>query len=187
MRLDVDPGARWWRVDKWSHEASALADRHYSRQTEGAAQCLPPGRTLLLVTDDGRAVWGVVENLDPAGAPRWRCTIFRNEGPWLSSDLIREATERTYARWSRCMPAVPLTTEVDPRRVRRKRDPGRCFRKAGWRLVDVGRRGLMVFQAPPPGAARGESHPPKVATGQAIVRSYDREQEFTLSPNEAER
>ena len=39
----------------------------------------------------------------------------------------------------------------------------------------------------PPGAAGGESHPPKVATSQAIVRSYDREREFTLSPKDAER
>lgn len=37
------------------------------------------------------------------------------------------------------------------------------------------------------GAAGGESHPPKVATIQTILRSCDREPEFTLSPKDAER
>ena len=31
------------------------------------------------------------------------------------------------------MAAPPLTTEVDASKVKRKRDPGRCFIKAGWR------------------------------------------------------
>lgn len=45
------------------------------------------------------------------------------------------------------VPVVPLTTEVDPGKVRPKRDPGRCFLRAGWTRVDE-RRGLVVLQAP---------------------------------------
>jgi hypothetical protein len=37
-------------------------------------------------------------------------------------------------------------------RVRHKRDPGRCFRRAGWREVGVSKshrhRGALVFEAP---------------------------------------
>ncbi len=136
--------------------ARELADRHYSRQTPGAVDFVPPGRKLVLLTDDGRAVWGVCENLDPAGALRWRVTIFRNEGGGVSSELIVEATERTRAFWRRhygAEPPVPLETEIDPAKVRHKRDPGRCFRKAGWRKVRIrpathGRPLVVVFEAP---------------------------------------
>lgn len=98
----------------------------------------------------GLALWGVCFNLDPVGTPRWRCTIFRNESGDRSSDLIRSATDITKDVWScgtRKPKWVRLTTEVDPRRVRRKRDPGRCFRRAGWRDVGVV-RGLLVMEAP---------------------------------------
>jgi hypothetical protein len=44
------------------------------------------------------------------------------------------------------MPRVPLETEIDPKRTRRKRDPGRCFlRSRLW--VHVGeRRGLIILR-----------------------------------------
>lgn len=57
---------------------------------------------------------------------------------------------RTFDFWRRSpggLPSVPLQTEVDPSKTRRKRDPGRCFRKAGWIKVDE-RRGLIIFEAP---------------------------------------
>jgi hypothetical protein len=47
-----------------------------------------------------------------------------------------------------------MTTEIDAGRVRPKRDPGRCFVRAGWeRLYTTngaakGRRDLIVFGAP---------------------------------------
>ncbi len=143
------PG-RWHPVLRTDVRARELADRHYSRQTPGAVDFMANGRTLVLLTDCARAVWGAIENLDPAGGQRWRVSIFRNEGAGRSSDLIREATDRTFLYWRRhygATPAVPLTTEVDPAKTRRKRDPGRCFLRAGWRRLGVV-RGLVVFQAP---------------------------------------
>lgn len=140
----------WEQVRRNDPRARALADRHYSRQTVGANDFMSSGRVLVLLSLDERAVWGVIENLDPAGAARWRCSIFRNEGSRRSSEMIREATSLTFAFWDRHYsgrPRVPLTTEVDPSKVRRKRDPGRCFLRAGWRTVDE-RRGLIVLQAP---------------------------------------
>lgn len=148
LALFHEPSAWEW-VTRCDLRARDLADRHYSRQTVGARDFTPPGRTLVLVTPDGRAVWAAVENMDPIGGRRWRCTIFRNEGPALSSLLVRDATTRTFAYWSArgWVPGVPLTTEINPEHVRRKRDPGRCFLRAGWIRVDE-RRGLVVLQAP---------------------------------------
>lgn len=151
MTLDLIPGP-WWRgVRRCDRRAVALADRHYSRQTPGAVDALPPGRVLMLLGGDAEAVWGVCENLDPAGARRWRVTLFRREGGPRASDQIREATAITADYWRRhygALPGVPLTTEVDARRTRRKRDPGRCFVQAGWRRAGVSASGLVVLEAP---------------------------------------
>lgn len=139
--------ASWEHVKRCDPRARALADRHYSRQTVGAQEFMPPGRTFVLLR--AAAVWGVVENDDPAGNRRWRCSIFRNEGGGLSSDLIREATMLTGEYWlgRHGLPSVPLQTEVDPRKTRAKQDPGYCFLKAGWSIVGE-RRGLVILEAP---------------------------------------
>lgn len=82
MNLELPLGdfGPWRQVRRCDPRAVALADRHYSRQTVGAAEALPPGETFVLLTQDELAVWGAVHNLDPAGRPRWRVSIFRNEG-----------------------------------------------------------------------------------------------------------
>lgn len=158
MRLWEDGGAWHW-VKRSDERARALVDGetvgkppHYSRQTPGADEFMSNGKTLVLMTDDGLAVWGAIENMDPAGKRRWRVSIFRNKGPRVSSELVAEATDRTFDYWRnhyRCIPSVPLQTEVDPTKVRRKRDPGRCFLRAGWRRIGVV-NGLVVLQAPTP-------------------------------------
>jgi hypothetical protein len=150
MQPDLFLDVAQWRCVERSHPAArALADRHYSRQTPGAQEFMASGKTFVLLLADERAVWGVIENLDPAGNLRWRCSIFRNESPVRSSSLIVAATRLTYRHWAGRLPSVPLTTEVDPRKTRRKRDPGRCFLRAGWTVIDPDRRGLVVLQAPP--------------------------------------
>lgn len=145
----------WHQVRRTDPRARDLADRHYSRQTIGAPEFMTNGRTLVLLTLCERAVWGVIENMDPAGNLRWRCSIFRNTGAGLSSDLIAEATTKTYRYWTSHYgghPVVPLTTEVDPLKTKRKRDPGRCFLRAGWHRISVV-RDLVVLQAPDAEAA----------------------------------
>ncbi len=154
-------GETWRRVLRTDASARALADRHYSRQTVGAAEFMSSGRTLVLLTPCARAVWGAIENHAPGSTElRWRVSIFRNEGAGLSSELIRAATSRTFAWWRMhygAIPAAPLRTEIDRGRVRSKRDPGYCFLCAGWRVVGVtdgaskGRASLVVLEAPPEG------------------------------------
>ncbi len=150
----------WERVTKWNESACKLADNHYSRQSVGSNQALPPGETLLMLTPSRDAVWGAVHNMEPGSpAKRWRVSIFRREGGRRSSDLIQEATRMTLDYWARHyrMPEVPLMTEVDADLTRRKRDPGRCFHKAGWELWST--RRLFVFVAPGERARCGLSGP----------------------------
>lgn len=143
----------WQRVTKFDQRARELADRHYSRQSHGDRQFMPPGITFVLWQPG--AVWGVVEHLDPRGTRRWRCSIFRNETTQRASDLIREATAATQLHWANHLggASMPLTTEVAPSKVRPKANPGHCFIIAGWRVVRVvppghGRPGHVVLEAP---------------------------------------
>lgn len=136
-----------WRADP---RAAALADRHYSRKSVGASQFAPPGSVLVLVTAAGDAVW-VSWRTDYPDADwlrdAWCCTLFRNEGGGLSSDLIRSAVAATRAEWGD-PPAGGTVTMVDAAKVRRKRDPGRCFIRAGFkRLPELTKdRGLVILR-----------------------------------------
>jgi hypothetical protein len=119
-------------------EARPFADRHYNRQKIGSKQFAPPGRCLVLKRHD--AFWitsyPFAEYVKHAWAGSWVCSAFRNEGSVLSSDLVRDAVAAT--RWYYgAPPALGMITFVDPRKTRHKRDPGRCYRKAGF--VEVGR------------------------------------------------
>src|SRR6185436_16207717 len=93
----------WRLTSKRDLRAAALADRHYSRRTIGSDQFMPPGRTLVFMTEDADVVWGTHwpnAELSLDGMDCWRCTIFRNEGPLLSSALILEAMDRTAETWT---------------------------------------------------------------------------------------
>ena len=130
----------WIVVPKFNSTAAHLADRHYSRRKVGSPQFMPPGQTLVLLTPDGRAVFGWWRP-DPSSGIRamngldgWTCTIFRNEAPdlYLSSDLILEAEEMLLDRYD-CGPDG-LITYIEDRKVRSP-NPGFCFKKAGWKVT----------------------------------------------------
>jgi hypothetical protein len=139
---------RWEHTTAGDRRGARLADRHYSRQTIGARQFSPPGRKFVLVTPAGGAVWVTsfpyAEYVKHEWRGRWTCSLFRNESPYLSSELITEAVAATLAL-ARLHPnwgpppdvAHPIITMVNPERIRRKRDPGRCFRRAGWEVLGV--------------------------------------------------
>ena len=144
----------WREVSRVDAQARALADRHYSRQTHGHREFMPPGETFVLVMDG--AVWGAVRNIF-AGKKALRCSIFRNESPELSSRLVSIATALTYRRF----PGDRLKTEVLIDKVRPKRHPGYAFRCAGWISVRVARSkvkggGLMLHMMAPPANAIDE-------------------------------
>ena len=74
-------------------------------------------------------------------------SCFRNENPAnLSSELIREAIAA-----SRYLagdpPALGLVTFINRAKVRKKRDFGRCYRKAGFRVCGETQGGLLAFSS----------------------------------------
>jgi hypothetical protein len=132
----LEIGAGLWQVrDKNDPAANALADRHYSRRRPGSGQIGPPGRKWVLVTPCERAVWlshWPDAKLAMDGLDCWRCSIFRNEGAGLSSELIRAAMDLTAQLW----PDRPTTrpgwvTWIDTRKVH-SANPGYCYKQAGW-------------------------------------------------------
>lgn len=147
-----------WRADP---VAARLADRHYNRQAVGSRQFVPPGRCLVLVSDDDRAVWvsswPFADYVRHAWAGAWINSLFRREGgDLLASEQIRQAVAATRWRWPDT-PESGMVTFVDPSQVRRKRDPGRCYLRAGFRPVGTTAGGLLAFQLleedmPPPAA-----------------------------------
>ena len=140
---------RWRQSHRAEAGAVALADRHYNRQHVGSPQFVPPGRNVVFLTENADAVWVTswpfAEYVKHAWAGAWVNSIFRNEGPYLSSDLILEAVAATRYLWPE-VPALGLVTFVDADKVRRKRDPGRCYRKAGFQHVGFTKGGLWAFQ-----------------------------------------
>lgn len=134
-----------------SHRADAecvpMADRHYSRGKIGSPQFAPPGRCIVLkarVGSELKAVWitswPFAQYVRHAWPGAWINSLFRNEGAGLSSDLIRQAIAAT--RWQSVrepaweggvIPALGMVTFIDASKTRHKRDPGRCYRKAGFK------------------------------------------------------
>ena len=47
----------WHLSNHCAARAIPLADRHYSRKTVGSPQFTPPGRKLVLLTDEADALW----------------------------------------------------------------------------------------------------------------------------------
>lgn len=142
-----------WRLSHRADPAAvALADRHYNRQHVGSPQFVPPGRCLVLVTQAADAFWvsswPFAEYVRHEWAGAWMCSAFRNEGPTLSSSLIREAVAATRWRWGD-PPPLGMVTFVDPTKVRRKRDWGRCYRKAGWEPCGMTKGGLVALRLRP--------------------------------------
>lgn len=135
-----------------SHRADpagrALADRHYSRKTLGAVQFAPPGRCLVLKAPHAVWVtsWPYAEFTQHAWPGAWLNSLFRREGgDVLASEMIRQAVAATRWRWPD-VPAEGMVTLVNAAKVRHKRDPGRCYRHAGFRRVGETKNGLAVWQ-----------------------------------------
>lgn len=143
---------RWYvshRFDPW---ALPLADRHYSRQQPGTPQFVAPGRNLVLLSRDRDALWVTswpfAEYTKHEWAGAWVCSLFRNESAGLSSELILEAVAATRAHFGD-PPALGMVTFVDAGKIRRKRDPGRCFRRAGFQLAGRTKGGLIALAMSP--------------------------------------
>lgn len=143
---------RWYRSHRADPEVVPLADRHYNRQKVGSPQFAPPGRCVVFKTRDVDAFWitswPFAEYVKHAWAGAWVCSAFRNESEHLSSELILEAIAATRTVYTE-PPVLGMVTFVNAGKVRRKRDPGRCYLKAGFRRVGETKGGLIALQILP--------------------------------------
>ncbi len=143
---------KWHVSHRADKRAVKIADRHYNRQKPGSPQFVPPGRCLVLVAPSREApkavwatTWPFAEYVKHAWAGAWTCSIFRNEGAGLSSDLIRQAVAATRWKWPD-VPELGMITFVDRKKVRGP-NPGYCYLKAGFRkLAEKTKGGLIVLQ-----------------------------------------
>jgi len=147
----------WQLSHRADHAARLIADRHYNRQKPGTPQFVPPGRCLVLTlpSDVGRGLWVTswpfAEFVRHEWPGAWVCSAFRREDGPRASDLIRDAVAATVAVW----PTVPriasargevaMVSFVDRAKTRHKRDPGRCYLRAGWSVIGQTAGGLVAL------------------------------------------
>ena len=152
----------WQLSHRAERKALAIADRHYNRQKPGSPQFVPPGRCFVLTGREGLSLWVTSWPLaeyvkhDWAGA----CvnSAFRRESGPVASELIRDACAATRWFWPdipsvlciHCGYPISLVSFIDTDRTRKKRDPGRCYIRAGFtRCRAKTKGGLIVVHIPP--------------------------------------
>jgi hypothetical protein len=159
--VTLPSGERHWLItDKGDPDARALVDGevttgipHYSRQSPGSRLFTRNGQNLVFITEDKLAVW-VTFRPTPGKATRsdkldaWECALFRNDGPYKSSVLIREAVLLSCAIWG-ALPKDGFITFVKPECLRTE-IAGYCYKRAGWRRVGHSSDGKPLLRAPRP-------------------------------------
>lgn len=134
----------WLSVRDGDLRLLALNRRHYSatktRDWRCGGKIAGPGEYMALLTQDAQAcfVWKRMRLL--SGERGVYCSIFRNEGSVLSSELIREAVQLAWQRW----PGERLFTYVADRKIRSV-NPGSCFKHAGWRTCGRNANGRLTI------------------------------------------
>jgi len=132
------------RTTHFDQECRALADRHYSRRTVGARQFAYSGRKLVLRDAAGLVlfVWMYPdETMRMDGQVGYNCAMFRNESARRSSDIILEAESMAVEKWG----PNRMYTYVDPSKIA-SRNPGYCFKRAGWRFVRLSAGGKHLLE-----------------------------------------
>jgi hypothetical protein len=141
----------WLITDKGDQDVRLLADGHYTRQTPGDVRFTRNGQNLVFVTADLLAGWVTFrptpgKAVRPDGMDCWECAFFRNTGPNLSSELIREAEALSHALWGP-PPRDGFVTLVQPGKIQ-STNPGCCYLKADWMRAGVSSKGYLRFRAP---------------------------------------
>lgn len=142
----------WTLSHRADRRALPIADRHYNRQKPGTPQFVPPGRCIVLLTAQADALWvsswPFAEYVKHDWPGAWICSCFRNESDILSSTLIREAMAVTRWIWGD-PPEIGMVTFIDTTKVRKKRDWGRCYLRAGFKNCGWTKGGLAAVLAEP--------------------------------------
>lgn len=160
---------RWCFSHRADTAAAQLADRHYNRQKIGSPQFVPPGRCLVLLSDDARAFWitswPFAEYVKHRWAGAWVCSAFRNEGCDKASSLISEALACSRYYFGD-PPALGLVTFIDrdkvrPTMVRGVPTWGYSYRKAGFFFDGETKGGLLAFRILPQDIPSAEPYKPR--------------------------
>lgn len=152
----------WHRVKVSDPLARAMRDRHYSTKYPGGRTVGPPGRRLVLISDDEQALWIThwpQAHLVLDGFDALRCTVFRREGRRRerASVLIRAAMAMSEAYFG---PAPDgWLTYVEPRRVKSS-EPGYSFKMAGFSLDEDFRSPRLIRLVAAPLTAASCEHVP---------------------------
>jgi len=145
----------WVRVKDGDHRGRALYRRHYSyrpyKDGRNPMQFIGPGEHIVLLTLECDALFIWRKFRDDSGQQGVNCACFRNEGPRLSSELILEAEGWAEARW----PGERLYTYVNAKAIK-SRNPGYCFKAAGWRGCGHTKGGLVILEKTIASLAPGE-------------------------------
>jgi hypothetical protein len=126
-------------------ELRALYGRHYSarhyKDGRRPAKFVGPGEHIVLTLPDRTALFVWRKFKDDSGQQGVNCAVFRNESPFLSSDLIREADAIAFFCW----PNMRHYTYVRAEAVA-SRNPGACFIFAGWHRCGYTKAGLHILE-----------------------------------------
>lgn len=123
------------------HYSSAMANANAAVGRRASLSFVGPGERMVLLTRDCDALFAWRRERRQDGQEGINCSVFRNEGPVLSSVLIREACDLAWGRW----PGSRLFTFVNPRAIR-SNNPGACFIRAGWtRLPTLTKKRRLVI------------------------------------------
>lgn len=150
LRLEASP---WTVARDADADCRALYRRHYSarryRDGRDPKKFVGPGSYVVLVTPDLKALFVWRKFIDDAIPKQMgiNCSIFRNEGDGLSSELIRAAEPFARRRWPR---AKRLYTYINAEKTAARRGrgnpPGYCFIRAGWVACGRTRGGLQILK-----------------------------------------
>jgi hypothetical protein len=149
--LFPDLEGHWFSVSDADPRAAAILRRHYSARRNGAKgksdNFVGPGEKIVLLTARCDALWvWRAERFRMDAQTGISCSVFRNESPILSSELIREADEIAWKRW----PGLRHFTYVWPSKIRSS-NPGFCFLRAGWSKCGTNADGrLTILEIYPP-------------------------------------
>ncbi len=96
----------WLSIKDGDPMGYALYKRHYTfrpyqdnRRKLKKQLFVGPGEKMVLLTQQGDALFVWRKFIDDSGQEGVNCAVFRNEGSVLSSELILEAEQLAWGRW----------------------------------------------------------------------------------------
>lgn len=151
----------WLSIPDGDPRGYEIFKRHYSfneysdnrRKVYNKPHFVGPGERMILITPDSSALFIWRKYIDNLGySDGINCSVFRNESPILSSQLILEAEELALSKWGRDR----LFTFVNPRKIR-STNPGFCFLMAGWNRIGITKKRKLIILEKYPEERKGRN------------------------------